>query len=152
MSCFPNPGGWKQFGVRCRKQWSSFAGGYVLKQILLITILLSTSAFVFGQTSTKNSQALQTLVKQMTDAQLTYDSATLDKLFTADYIEISPLGEFDNRDKVLGFYKPEMKPDASKMSAALDINDYSIRDYNDHAIVIVRFDYKMTSEGKLLPQ
>jgi ketosteroid isomerase-like protein len=123
-----------------------------LKSTLYIALIILCSSFgVSAQAASKNAAALKSLVKQMTDAQLAYDATALDKLFTSDYIEISPLGEFDPRDKVLGFYKPEMKPDAAKMSASLDINDYSIREYGDSAIVIAKFDYKMSSEGKELP-
>lgn len=123
-----------------------------MKATLLIALIILCSTFgVSAQVNSKNAEALKSLVKQMTDAQLAYDAPALDRLFTTDYIEISPLGEFDPRDKVLGFYKPEMKPDAAKMSASLDINDYSIREYGDSAIVIARFDYKMSSEGKELP-
>ena len=52
----------------------------------------------------------------MTDAQTNFQPDALDKILTADYIEISPLGEFDPREKVLGFYKPELKPPAGKIS------------------------------------
>ncbi|HEX8636664.1 MAG TPA: hypothetical protein VF692_01275, partial [Pyrinomonadaceae bacterium] len=45
------------------------------------------------------------LVKQMTDAQVNYQPEMLDKIFTADHIEISLLGKFDTREKVFGFYK-----------------------------------------------
>jgi ketosteroid isomerase-like protein len=82
---------------------------------------------------------------------LAYDSAALDKIFTADFIEISPIGEFDSREKVLGFYKPENKPPAEKMSAKVEANDFSIRNYGKFAVVIVKFDYTITSDGKPLP-
>ena len=87
----------------------------------------------------------------MTDAQGNYDANALDKVFAADYIEISPVGEFDPREKVLGFYKPELKPPADKMSAALETTDYSIRSDGKFAIVIARLNYSITSDGKQLP-
>src|ERR1044072_444020 len=83
-------------------------------KVLIFILILSGCAFA---QSSKDDEALKSLVRQMTDAQAAYDAATLDKIFTADYIEISPVGEFDPREKVLGFYKPEMKPPAYKMSA-----------------------------------
>ena len=87
----------------------------------------------------------------MTDAQGNYDANGLDKIFTADYIEISPIGEFDPREKVLGFYKPELKPPVDKMSTTLEMTDYSIRNYGKFAIVIARLNYTITSDGKQLP-
>ena len=87
----------------------------------------------------------------MTDAQSNYQPEALDKILTADYIEISPVGEFDPREKVLGFYKPELKPPADKMSATTEADEFSIRDYGKFAVVITRLNYTITSEGKPLP-
>ena len=120
-----------------------------MKLKIFIFILLLSSVSAFAQS--KDDAALKSLVKQMTDAQGNYDANTLDKIFTADYIEISPIGEFDPREKVLGFYKPELKPPADKMSAALETTDYSIRNYGKFAIVIARLNYSITSDGKQLP-
>ncbi len=88
----------------------------------------------------------------MTDAQQNYQPDVLDKIFAADYIEISPVGEFDSRDKVLGFYKPEMKPPTGKMSAVTEVTDFSIRNYKGKfAVVILRLNYTIISDGKQLP-
>jgi uncharacterized protein (TIGR02246 family) len=116
------------------------------KVFILILIL---SGFAFAQS--KDDESLKSLVKQMTDAQSAYDAAALDKIFTSDYIEISPVGEFDPREKVLGFYKPELKPPADKMSATTELTEFSIRNYDKFAVVIVRLNYTITSEGKALP-
>ena len=120
-----------------------------MKSKVFIIILLFSGISVFAQS--KDEETLKTLVKQMTDAQMNYQPEKLDKIFTADYIEISPAGEFDPREKVLTFYKPEMKPPADKMSVAVEADEFSIRNYKDFAIVITRLNYKMTSEGKPLP-
>jgi uncharacterized protein (TIGR02246 family) len=108
-------------------------------------LILILSGFAFAQS--KDDESLKALVKQMTDAQSAYDAAALDKIFTADYIEISPVGEFDPREKVLGFYKPESKPPTVKMSATTELADFSIRNYEKFAIVIVRLNYTITVEG-----
>lgn len=122
-----------------------------MKLKILFFVLLFSGFSVFSQ-SNKDEEALKSLVRQMTDAQAAYDAAALDKIFTGDYIEISPLGEFDPREKVLGFYKPELKPPADKMSATTVIEEFSIRVYDrKFAVVIARFNYTITSEGKTLP-
>ena len=118
-----------------------------LKVFIFLLLLPSVSAFA----QSKETDALKSLVKQMTDAQQNYDAPALDKILTADYIEISPVGEFDPREKVLGFYKPESKPPTDKMSATTETTDFSIRTYEKFAIVIVRFNYTITSDGKQLP-
>ena len=112
-------------------------------------VLFLTSSFAFAQT--KDEDALKSLVKQMTEAQQNYQPDVLDKIFTPDYIEISPAGEFDPREKVLGFYKPELKPPAEKMTATVEATDFSIRVYDKFAVVIARLNYTITSDGKTLP-
>jgi uncharacterized protein (TIGR02246 family) len=120
-----------------------------MKLKVFVCLLLLSSVSVFAQS--KDDDALKSLVKQMTDAQQNYDAAALDKILTADYIEISPAGEFDPREKVLGFYKPELKPPAEKMTAQTEATDFSIRVYNKFAVVIARLNYTLTSDGKQLP-
>lgn len=120
-----------------------------MKLKVLLFILLFSSVSVFAQS--KDEAALKTLIGQMTDAQQNYNAAALDKILTADYIEISPVGEFDPREKVLGFYKPELKPPADKMSAKVAADEFSIRVYDKFAVVIARLNYTVTSEGKTLP-
>jgi ketosteroid isomerase-like protein len=120
-----------------------------MKLKVFVFLLLLSSVSVFAQT--KEDDALKSLVKQFTEAQQNYDAATLDKILTADYIEISPAGEFDPREKVLGFYKPELKPPADKMTATTETTDFSIRVYDKFAVVIARFNYTIVSEGKPLP-
>lgn len=118
-----------------------------LKVFIFLLLLSSVSAFA----QSKETDALKSLVKQMTHAQTNYDSVALDKILTTDYIEISPVGEFDPREKVLGFYKPQSKPPADKMSATTETTDFSIRNYGKFAIVIARLNYTITSDGKTLP-
>src|SRR5688572_30216017 len=98
-----------------------------MKFKIFIFLLLLSGVSVFAQT--KDDEALKSLVKQMTAAQANYDATALGKLLTADYIEISPVGEFDSREKVLGFYKPELKPTAEKMTATTEATEFSIRSY-----------------------
>lgn len=118
-------------------------------KIFVFILVLSSVVSVFAQS--KQDEALKSLVKQMTAAQAAFDAVALDKLLTADYIEISPVGEFDSREKVLGFYKPELKPPAEKMTATTEATDFSIRNYGEFAVVITRLNYTITSEGKPLP-
>jgi hypothetical protein len=49
----------------------------------------------------KDGQALTALVQQMTDAQSKFDPATLKRIYALDFIEISPIGEVDPREKPL---------------------------------------------------
>lgn len=114
--------------------------------IFLLSFAISASA----QATSKDDAALKSLVKQMADAQTAFDAAALDRILTADYIEISPAGEFDPREKVLGFYKPELKPPANVLPK-VELSEYSIRTYGKFAIVIVKLTYATTIDGKTMP-
>lgn len=116
----------------------------------LIAILVATTQS-YSQSHTKDETAFKSLIKQMTDAQMAYNAAALDKILTSDYIEVSPAGEFDPRAKVLGFYTPKAKADAGSISTSLEVTDYSIRLYDKFAIAIVRLNYTIVNEGQPLP-
>lgn len=97
----------------------------------------------------KDVAALQNLVKQMVEAQAAFDVPALERLTTTDYIEISPAGEFDPREKMLGFYKPELKP--KNLTVKNEADEFSIRNYGKTAVVIARLTYLMTMDGKPMP-
>jgi ketosteroid isomerase-like protein len=120
-----------------------------MKLKVLFFVLLFSAATVFAQS--KDDQALKSLVKQLADAQTNYQPEILDKIFSDDYIEISPVGEFDTREKVLGFYKPEDKPPSDKITSTTEVSDFSIRNYRKFAIVIASFKFTIVSDGKTLP-
>ena len=120
-------------------------------RIKLTFVLIAVFAVTAAAQTGKDNTAIQSVIKKLVTAQTDYDPKTLDSIFTSDYVEISPVGEFDPRDKVLGYYKPDLKPDPTKMTAAVDVTDYSIREYGNFAIAIARFNYAMTAEGKPLP-
>jgi len=117
-----------------------------------IHFLLLLVFFLFGspsaQSPSKDDAALTALVRQMTTAQVNFDQPALDKILTADYIEISPAGEFDPRDKVMGFYKADAKPD---IVPAVELSETSIRNYGKFAIVITKLTYTVTSPTAKIP-
>ena len=116
--------------------------------LLFLSLLLFT---IPAAAQSSDQRSLEAVVRSMADAQIAYDAAKLDAIFTKDYIEISPVGEFDTRDKVLSFYKPELKPPAEKMSTVITIDEYSTRVYGKTAVVIARLTYNITANGKQMP-
>lgn len=116
--------------------------------LIFFSLLLFT---IPAAAQSADQRSLEAVVRSMADAQIAYDAAKLDAIFTKDYIEISPVGEFDTRDKVLGFYKPELKPPAEKMSTVIAIDEYSTRVYGKTAVVIARLTYNITANGKQMP-
>lgn len=116
---------------------------------LFATVCLLLTAVVFAGAQSKETAKLEDLVRQQIDAQRAFDRAKLDSIVTSDYIEISPVGEFDPRAKMLDFYKPELKQ--SDVEVKHQLNEFSTRVYGKFGVVIVRIDYSMTKDGKPLP-
>lgn len=121
------------------------------KRVLTAFILSMAIGMSVSHAQNKDEQALKSLVNQLINAQTAYDAKTIDNILTADYIEISPVGEFDQRKKVLGFYNEEAKAAAAGVTATVDATEHSIRNYGKFAVVITRLNYKMTAAGKELP-
>jgi ketosteroid isomerase-like protein len=113
--------------------------------LAVIIVLLALINVVDGQT---NDARLKSLVRQMIDAQVGYDAATLDKIYAADFVEISPVGEYDSREKAIGFYKPEATPNRDKIKRVVEAGEITIRDYGKFAVVIARVTASRTVEGQ----
>ncbi len=117
---------------------------------IFLVVLLCSAVAAAGQSDSKDHTAITDLIKQMTMAQLAYDANSLDKILTADYAEVSPIGDVDLRNEVLGFYKPAGKPPGN-VRVAGDVDELSIRNYGKFAIVIARLTYTTTVDGKAAP-
>lgn len=87
----------------------------------------------------KKDEEVITIIKQAVTAQENYDPATLEKLYASDYIEISPKGEIDEREKAIGFYKvPDVEAAKAKTPKYI-LDELKVRHYKNFAIVISRF-------------
>jgi uncharacterized protein (TIGR02246 family) len=99
---------------------------------ILIAVILAMT-----QASASAERAVVAVVQQLADAQRTFDQAALDRLLTGDYIEVSPVGDVDERAKVIGFYSADAKGKSPEISSIV-IDQPNVRIDGDHAIVIVR--------------
>lgn len=87
---------------------------------------------------------VKTLVQRFTAAQSGFDAATLKTLTADNYIEISPLGEVDPREKMLSFYgKKDDKP-----RPEIGVDEMSTRVLGDSAVTIGRVFYSMNAGGQ----
>ena len=116
------------------------------KLLVQITgLILALAIFVFSvqaqnqSKQNKDERNLTALVKQMAEAQSKFDTATLEKIYASDYIEVSPIGEVDPRAKAINFYKPAVKANSSNASPTVTTDEFTIRTYGNFAIVIARF-------------
>lgn len=104
--------------------------------ILIFAAMLSvTSAF---SQDTQNEEVIA-IVRQAAKAQENYDPATLEKIYADDYIEISPLGEIDERAEAIGFYKVDDVEKAKARTPRYLLDEFKVRRYKNFAMVISRF-------------
>jgi uncharacterized protein (TIGR02246 family) len=123
----------------------------IYKALFFFLFINLFGVFASAQNNSKNETVLKSLVDKMIAAQSTFDAKALDSIFTPDYIEISPLGEFDPRAKVLGFYTPEAKKALGSTTYTVKAVDHSIRIFNKFAVVIVQQDIEMSVDNKPQP-
>ena len=113
---------------------------YLMSVLVTVTAVMCCIAAPQEPKQSKDELELMALVRQMTEAQTKFDAATLDKIYTSDFIEISPVGEVDPREKTIGFYKPEAKPPGD-MNVSVTTDEFLIRTYGNFAVVIARISY-----------
>ena len=84
------------------------------------------------------------LVRQFTNAQVTVDAPTLAALTADNYVEVSPLGDVDPREKMLTFY---VKDEKSAPPPAI-VEDIAIRVLGDTAVAIAKISYSKVIQGE----
>ena len=100
----------------------------------LVIWAIGSVALSIASTASAQNIEIQSLINRFDTARLQHDSATLTKTLAPDYEEISPVGEVDDRQKVLGFYAPELKRTAPAMTS----EPLVIRSRGDVAIITTR--------------
>jgi len=84
---------------------------------------------------------VRSLIDRFEAARIQHDPAALKKTLAADYEEISPVGEVDAREKVLGFYAPELK----RPAPAITSEPLVIRSRGDVAVITTRKSFILSS-------
>lgn len=93
------------------------------------------------------SNPLTELVRAHAEAQRNFDQARLHMLTADDYIEVSPVGELDSREKMLTFYAPGQQrpaPTVQVESPVVRLMGAS----GDMALVVAKLVYTMEAEGQ----
>ena len=102
------------------------------------TLLAVIVAIATAQAASSSAErAVVAVVQQLADAQRTFDQAALERLLTADYVEVSPVGDVDERAKVIGLYSADAKAKSPEVSSIV-IDQPTVRIDGTHALVIVR--------------
>lgn len=104
---------------------------------MLAPVWLS-AVLLLGQSNAE----IESVIKQYAQAAIDYDAVTIDRLFLPEYIEISPLGEFDSREKTIGYYRvpAEKRP---KFKITFEIKEMNIR-YPAKNLAVVIFRQEVT--------
>ncbi|HUQ87975.1 MAG TPA: nuclear transport factor 2 family protein [Vicinamibacterales bacterium] len=119
--------------------------------LLVIALVSVSSPHVIASQAGKSGDAeVVSVVQQLADAQRTFDQAALERLLAPDYIEVSPVGDVDDRAKVIGFYSAEAKTKAPPVSS-IAIDETTVRIYGDHAVVIARQTMNISAGGTNRP-
>lgn len=104
--------------------------------LLTLALLVGTGQL---RAADPTEQQLHDATQAVLDAQRTFDQPALDALLAPDYLEISPVGDVDDRAEVLSFYSADAKAKATAggmVPLSSLASDTNIRIDGDHAIVI----------------
>jgi hypothetical protein len=107
----------------------------------LMVMAIGSMALSIASIASAQNLEVQYLIDRFEAARIQHDPDALTKTLAADYEEISPVGEVDAREKVLGFYAPELKRPAPAMTS----EPLVIRSRGDFAVVTTRKSFTLLS-------
>jgi hypothetical protein len=106
----------------------------VKRFLMLMAVAVNTAAV-----AAPVDEELTALVKRHAEAQGSFDQATLKAITADNYVEISPIGEVDPREKMLSFYAPEQK----RPGPQIKVDEPLVRVFGDSAVIYTRLTYTM---------
>ena len=118
----------------------------VAGRLLLASVVLGSASVAAQDTRGADSAGAVELVQRFLDAQSHYDVPSLRALTSEQFVEISPLGEVDPRDKMLGFYVKDAPP----APPPLTIDERQVRVLGDSAIVTVKLTLNINGQPRSL--
>ena len=109
----------------------------------------ATRAKASGQ-GTAPADAVSAEVRRYFDAVRRNDADALDGLLAQDYVEVSPLGQVDQRAQVIGFYRVAAQAQTGQPSEVgeVAVDELAVRVYGDVAVAVAGESFKMTVSGK----
>lgn len=115
-------------------------------RILLAGLMFSAASFGGPAVAATVSDvtAVEQLVRQFTAAQAQHDATVLRDLTSARYVEISPLGEVDPREKMLGFYTKG----ADFTPPAVAVDEPTVTLLGDTAIMTAKLHFTLERGGQ----
>lgn len=117
----------------------------LLRLAVLVSAACCSAAFA-QQPVTPDSAAVTELVRKFGDAQRNPDPVVLRALTSEQFVEISPLGDVDPREKMIGFYVK----DPSRVPPQVTIDEQTVRVFGDSAIVNLRLTLNVNGQARHL--
>jgi uncharacterized protein (TIGR02246 family) len=115
----------------------------MMQQVLCWSLSASCLLLAFsGQAQSSTEQAEQEVVQLVRDfraAEQAYDPAALARLTDAQYVEISPRGEVDERARFLDFYQPAQRQAWPPMS----VSEEQVRVVGTTALEVAKITYTL---------
>ena len=106
-------------------------------------LLLCLLAPVIAAAGDRDDAVLLQQANALVAAQLAFDQPALERLLAPDYLEVSPVGELDTREEVIGFYSPAAKAAAGPQPLGATLDDVQTRLHGDAATLIARETIRM---------
>lgn len=114
-------------------------------KLLVAVVAVSILTVVQSAVAREDASAKVTkLTGKFLEAQRSFDLPTIAALTAENYVEVSPAGELDSREKMLGFYAPDKKTPAPQLSVEHELT----RVFGDVAVDNVKLDYTMMAGGQ----
>jgi ketosteroid isomerase-like protein len=110
---------------------------------VLSTCLLGALGVIGSAHAAPADAELVALVQRHAQAQNSFDQGALKATTAENYVEVSPVGEVDGREKMLSFYAPEQK----RPSPQLQVDEPVVRLFGDTALISARLSYRVNQEG-----
>jgi ketosteroid isomerase-like protein len=112
-------------------------------------LFLAVAVFLLGAGGNASARddatmAVTRVTGKFLEAQRSFDLPAIRALTAENYIEISPAGELDDREKMLGFYAPDKKTQAPPLALEHELT----RVFGDVAIQTVKLTYTMAAGGE----
>ena len=116
-----------------------------LSPLLPLSIVLALAS-VPGSAWAVPADTPEAAARQYLEAEKTFDVASLESVITPGFVEISPVGEIDEHDKVLSFYAPDKKVEGP----AIQLGAFQTRGDDDTAIVTTTLGFEMQGHARTL--
>jgi ketosteroid isomerase-like protein len=118
-----------------------------MRTLLRHAALLCLLAPVIAMASEPAEALLLQRANALVAAQLAFDQPALEGLLARDYLEVSPVGDVDTRDEVIGFYSADAKAKAATgpMPIGATLDDVQVRVAGDAATLVARETIRMPS-------